>query len=91
MNIAKLSVLRPIAMGMVICLILILGIVSLRNLSVDLFPELVRLLASPSIKVQLSSYECLLRLVQSKDAQNHLQQPQRRLYFAVLLLFRFVF
>ncbi|MDE5412636.1 efflux RND transporter permease subunit [Alkalihalobacterium chitinilyticum] len=40
MKIAKLSVLRPVAMGMVICLVLILGIVSLRDLSVDLFPEL---------------------------------------------------
>ncbi|WP_216828282.1 efflux RND transporter permease subunit [Alkalihalobacterium elongatum] len=40
MKIAKLSVLRPVAMGMVICLVIILGIVSLRDLSVDLFPEL---------------------------------------------------
>ncbi|OLO37225.1 acriflavin resistance protein [Alkalihalophilus pseudofirmus] len=40
MNIAKLSVLRPVAMGMVICLVIILGIVSLKDLSVDLFPEL---------------------------------------------------
>ncbi len=40
MNIAKLSVLRPVAMSMVILLIMILGLVSLRDLSVDLFPDL---------------------------------------------------
>ncbi|WP_209125795.1 efflux RND transporter permease subunit [Alkalihalobacillus sp. BA299] len=40
MKIAKLSVLRPVAMGMVICLVIILGIVSLKDLPVDLFPEL---------------------------------------------------
>lgn len=40
MNIVKLSVIRPIAMGMVIILILILGGVSVKNMPVDLFPEL---------------------------------------------------
>ena len=40
MNIAKLSVLRPIAMSMVIVLMLILGAVSMRGMPVDLFPEL---------------------------------------------------
>ncbi|WP_165994975.1 efflux RND transporter permease subunit [Bacillus sp. Cs-700] len=40
MNIAKLSVFRPIAMGMVIIFILIIGTVSLRNMPVDLFPDL---------------------------------------------------
>ncbi|WP_088103505.1 efflux RND transporter permease subunit [Halalkalibacter urbisdiaboli] len=40
MNVVKLSVLRPVAMSMFILLLLILGIVSLRNLPVDLFPEL---------------------------------------------------
>lgn len=40
MKIARLSVLRPVAMSMVIVLILILGLVSLRDLPVDLFPEL---------------------------------------------------
>lgn len=40
MNIVKLSVIRPIAMGMVIVLILILGGVSAKNMPVDLFPEL---------------------------------------------------
>lgn len=40
MKIAKLSVLRPVAMSMVIVLILILGLVSLRDLPVDLFPEM---------------------------------------------------
>lgn len=40
MNLAKLSVLRPVAMAMFIVLLLILGTVSLRNLPVDLFPEL---------------------------------------------------
>ncbi|MGY3717746.1 efflux RND transporter permease subunit [Sutcliffiella cohnii] len=40
MNIAKLSVLRPIAMSMVIVLMLILGGVSMRGMPVDLFPEL---------------------------------------------------
>ncbi|UOE93153.1 efflux RND transporter permease subunit [Alkalihalobacillus sp. LMS39] len=40
MNIAKLSVLRPVAMAMVIGLLGILGLVSLRDLSIDLFPEL---------------------------------------------------
>ncbi|WP_078555172.1 efflux RND transporter permease subunit [Bacillus alkalicellulosilyticus] len=40
MKIAKLSVLRPVAMAMVIGLIVILGLVSLRDLSVDLFPEM---------------------------------------------------
>ncbi|MFC0557668.1 efflux RND transporter permease subunit [Halalkalibacter alkalisediminis] len=40
MNLAKLSVLRPVAMAMVIVLLIILGTVSLRNLPVDLFPEL---------------------------------------------------
>ncbi|MCA0987819.1 efflux RND transporter permease subunit [Guptibacillus algicola] len=40
MNIAKLSVFRPIAMGMVIVFILIIGTVSLRNMPVDLFPDL---------------------------------------------------
>ncbi|MFC3884402.1 efflux RND transporter permease subunit [Bacillus songklensis] len=40
MKIIKLSVVRPIAMGMVILLILILGGVSVKNMTVDLFPEL---------------------------------------------------
>ncbi|MBM7620623.1 HAE1 family hydrophobic/amphiphilic exporter-1 [Bacillus tianshenii] len=40
MKIAKLSVLRPIAMSMVIVLMLILGAVSMRSMTVDLFPEL---------------------------------------------------
>ncbi|MDT8862732.1 efflux RND transporter permease subunit [Alkalihalobacillus sp. MEB130] len=40
MNVAKLSVLRPVAMAMFIVLLLLLGAVSLRNLPVDLFPEL---------------------------------------------------
>ncbi|WP_227936841.1 efflux RND transporter permease subunit [Alkalihalobacillus deserti] len=40
MNLAKFSVLRPVAMSMVIVLLLILGTVSLKNLPVDLFPEL---------------------------------------------------
>ncbi|MCT8140396.1 efflux RND transporter permease subunit [Anaerobacillus sp. CMMVII] len=40
MKIAKLSVLKPVAMSMVIVLILILGLVSLRDLPVDLFPEM---------------------------------------------------
>ncbi|MCG1020119.1 efflux RND transporter permease subunit [Sutcliffiella horikoshii] len=40
MKIAKLSVLRPIAMSMVIILMLILGAVSMRGMPVDLFPEL---------------------------------------------------
>ncbi|QFT88383.1 Swarming motility protein SwrC [Bacillus sp. THAF10] len=40
MKIAKLSVLRPIAMSMVIILMLILGAVSMRSMTVDLFPEL---------------------------------------------------
>ncbi|MFC0469545.1 efflux RND transporter permease subunit [Halalkalibacter kiskunsagensis] len=40
MNLAKLSVLRPVAMAMFIVLLLILGAVSLRNLPIDLFPEL---------------------------------------------------
>ncbi|WP_078381421.1 efflux RND transporter permease subunit [Sutcliffiella halmapala] len=40
MKIAKLSVLRPIAMSMVIVLLLILGAVSMRSMTVDLFPEL---------------------------------------------------
>ncbi|MDQ0245303.1 HAE1 family hydrophobic/amphiphilic exporter-1 [Bacillus fengqiuensis] len=40
MNIVKLSVIRPIAMGMVIVLMLILGGVSVKNMPVDLFPEL---------------------------------------------------
>lgn len=40
MKIAKLSVLRPIAMSMVIILMLILGTVSMRGMPVDLFPEL---------------------------------------------------
>ena len=40
MNLAKLSVLRPVMMAMFIVLLLILGTVSLRNLPVNLFPEL---------------------------------------------------
>ncbi|TYR79508.1 efflux RND transporter permease subunit [Priestia megaterium] len=40
MKIVKLSVLRPIAMSMVLVLLLILGGVSARNMPVDLFPEL---------------------------------------------------
>jgi HAE1 family hydrophobic/amphiphilic exporter-1 len=40
MNLAKLSVLRPVAMAMFIVLLIILGLVSLRNLPVNLFPEL---------------------------------------------------
>jgi HAE1 family hydrophobic/amphiphilic exporter-1 len=40
MNIVKLSVIRPIAMGMVIILMLILGGGSVKNMPVDLFPEL---------------------------------------------------
>ncbi|WP_342515682.1 efflux RND transporter permease subunit [Sutcliffiella sp. FSL R7-0096] len=40
MKIARLSVLRPIAMSMVIILMLILGAVSMRGMPVDLFPEL---------------------------------------------------
>ncbi|GAE25298.1 RND multidrug efflux transporter [Halalkalibacter wakoensis JCM 9140] len=40
MNVAKLSVLRPVAMSMLIVLLIMLGMVSLRNLPVDLFPEL---------------------------------------------------
>ncbi|WP_110113512.1 efflux RND transporter permease subunit [Bacillus sp. CGMCC 1.16541] len=40
MKIVKLSVLRPIAMSMVILFLLILGGVSVRNMPVDLFPEL---------------------------------------------------
>ncbi|MCM3715601.1 efflux RND transporter permease subunit [Alkalihalobacillus oceani] len=40
MNLAKLSVLRPVAMAMFIIFLIILGSVSLRHLPVDLFPEL---------------------------------------------------
>jgi HAE1 family hydrophobic/amphiphilic exporter-1 len=40
MNIAKLSVLRPVAMAMCIVLLILLGTISLLNLPVDLFPEL---------------------------------------------------
>ncbi|MED4587234.1 efflux RND transporter permease subunit [Priestia flexa] len=40
MKIVKLSVLRPVAMSMVLVLLLILGGVSGRNMPVDLFPEL---------------------------------------------------
>ncbi|WP_268870944.1 efflux RND transporter permease subunit [Halalkalibacter akibai] len=40
MNIAKLSVLRPVTMAMFIVLLILLGTVSLYNLPVDLFPEL---------------------------------------------------
>ncbi|MCL7749153.1 efflux RND transporter permease subunit [Halalkalibacter alkaliphilus] len=40
MNIAKLSVLRPVAMAMCIVLLIMLGTISLLNLPVDLFPEL---------------------------------------------------
>ncbi|MFD1735322.1 efflux RND transporter permease subunit [Bacillus salitolerans] len=40
MNLSKLSVLRPVAMSMVILLLLILGGVSVKNMTVDLFPDL---------------------------------------------------
>jgi HAE1 family hydrophobic/amphiphilic exporter-1 len=40
MNLSKLAVLRPIAMSMVILLLLILGVVSVRNMTIDLFPDL---------------------------------------------------
>ncbi|CAG9622844.1 efflux RND transporter permease subunit [Sutcliffiella rhizosphaerae] len=40
MKIAKLSVYRPIAMSMVIIFMLIIGAVSMRSMTVDLFPEL---------------------------------------------------
>ncbi|WP_100404845.1 efflux RND transporter permease subunit [Bacillus solitudinis] len=40
MNVPKFSVLRPVAMAMVIVFLLIIGTISLRNLPVDLFPEL---------------------------------------------------
>ncbi|WP_025027702.1 efflux RND transporter permease subunit [Caldalkalibacillus mannanilyticus] len=40
MNLAKLSVYRPVAMSMVIFFILVIGLVSLNGLTVDLFPEL---------------------------------------------------
>jgi HAE1 family hydrophobic/amphiphilic exporter-1 len=40
MNLSKLAVLRPIAMSMVILLLLILGIVSVKNMTIDLFPDL---------------------------------------------------
>ncbi|WP_246938605.1 efflux RND transporter permease subunit [Bacillus pinisoli] len=40
MNLSKLAVLRPIAMSMVVLLLLILGVVSVKNMTIDLFPEL---------------------------------------------------
>ncbi|WP_456275865.1 efflux RND transporter permease subunit [Bacillus sp. AK128] len=40
MNLSKLAVLRPIAMSMVVLLLLILGVVSVRNMTIDLFPDL---------------------------------------------------
>jgi HAE1 family hydrophobic/amphiphilic exporter-1 len=40
MNLSKLAVLRPIAMSMVVILLLILGAVSVKNMTIDLFPDL---------------------------------------------------
>jgi HAE1 family hydrophobic/amphiphilic exporter-1 len=40
MNLSKLAVMRPIAMSMVVILLLILGAVSVKNMTIDLFPDL---------------------------------------------------
>ncbi|WP_096199056.1 efflux RND transporter permease subunit [Bacillus sp. FJAT-45350] len=63
MKIAKLSVLRPVAMAMVVGLILILGIVSLRNLSLDLFPELTFPVAAVTVTYEGAGPEEIEQLV----------------------------
>ena len=63
MNLAKLSVLRPIAMAMVISLLIILGAVSLRNLSIDLFPELTFPVAAVTVTYEGAGPEEIEQLV----------------------------
>lgn len=63
MKIARLSVLRPVAMAMVIALILILGIVSLRNLPVDLFPELTFPVAAVTVTYEGAGPEEIEQLI----------------------------
>ncbi|MGO4889355.1 efflux RND transporter permease subunit [Anaerobacillus sp. MEB173] len=52
MNIARISVLRPIAMAMVILFTVILGIISLKNLTVDLFPDLTFPVAAVTVQYE---------------------------------------
>lgn len=63
MKIARLSVLRPVAMAMVILLILILGIVSLRSLPVDLFPELTFPVAAVTVTYEGAGPEEIEQLI----------------------------
>lgn len=63
MKLAKLSVQRPIAMSMVIFLVLILGVVSLRNMTVDLFPELTFPVAAVAVTYEGAGPEEIENLV----------------------------
>ncbi|RXI98242.1 efflux RND transporter permease subunit [Anaerobacillus alkaliphilus] len=63
MKIARLSVLKPVAMSMVIVLILILGLVSLRDLPVDLFPELTFPVAAVTVTYEGAGPEEIEQLI----------------------------
>ncbi|TLS37806.1 efflux RND transporter permease subunit [Pseudalkalibacillus caeni] len=65
MNIAKLSVFRPIAMSMVIIFLLIIGSVSLRNLPVDLFPDLTFPVAAVTVNYEGAGPEEVEKLLSS--------------------------
>ncbi|MCF6136850.1 efflux RND transporter permease subunit [Pseudalkalibacillus berkeleyi] len=63
MKITKLSVFRPIAMGMVILFMLIIGAVSVRNTPVDLFPDLTFPVAAVTVTYEGASPEEVEKLL----------------------------
>jgi HAE1 family hydrophobic/amphiphilic exporter-1 len=65
MKVAKLAVFRPIAMSMVILFSLILGVVSARNMPVDLFPDLTFPVAAVMVTYDGASPEEVEKLLSS--------------------------
>ncbi|MCF6409195.1 efflux RND transporter permease subunit [Pseudalkalibacillus salsuginis] len=63
MKITELSVFRPIAMGMVILFMLIIGAVSVRNTPVDLFPDLTFPVAAVTVTYEGASPEEVEKLL----------------------------